>query len=245
MSRVSQLVEEIGQLCQGGLNLLKVKEGETPDIPVLGVAYESWYTRALGVITQVIPERIEDFRQAYKLERRKEITPETYTISDYLMGLSIDRGGLQIFDTRAVFHIKVVRQIAILQAAKETAPSALRDIRTVLQSELIDNDLDGAKELLKANHLRAAGVVVGVALEAHLKAVATRRSITIKKKHPTLGDLNDELRKHGVYDVPMWRLLQRLADIRNLCGHSKDRDPTKPEVDDLIAGAEKVTKEVG
>jgi hypothetical protein len=56
--------------------------------------------------------------------------------------------------------------------------------------------------------------------------------------------LNEELKSHAAYDVPMWRLIQRLADIRNLCGHSKDREPTRSEVDDLIAGVEKVTKEL-
>ena len=32
------------------------------------------------------------------------------------------------------------------------------------------------------------------------------------------------------------------GDIRNLCDHHKDREPTQQEVEDLIKGVEKITK---
>ena len=38
--------------------------------------------------------------------------------------------------------------------------------------------------------------------------------------------------------------IQRLADIRNLCTHPKDREPTKEEVDELISEAERITKTI-
>ena len=47
---------------------------------------------------------------------------------------------------------------------------------------------------------------------------------------------------NGVIDVPTWRQIQRLGDIRNLCDHNKGREPTKKELEELVDGVEKITK---
>ncbi|MGI9165492.1 MAG: hypothetical protein ACR2G5_03750 [Pyrinomonadaceae bacterium] len=86
-------------------------------------------------------------------------------------------------------------------------------------------------------NLRAAGAVAGVVLEAHLQRIATNHSLRITKKEPTISDLNDPLKAAGVYDIPTWRKIQHLADLRNLCDHKKTREPTDSEVRDLIAVA--------
>jgi hypothetical protein len=242
MSRTKQILNEIRSLLEEGMKL-QPSEREDKNLGRLGPEYESWYTRALSVVLQVVPDRVDDFREAYKLERRKEITYDTYTISDYLIGLVIKWSGRPTFDTDQAYSVKLVRQLSILKAAADIAPSVLRDIRTVLRAELIDDDIEAAKELVKSGHLRSAGVVCGVVLEAHLGSIAARHGIKFRKKHPTISDYNDAL-KDKVYDTPMWRFIQRLGDIRNLCAHAKDREPTRDEVDDLIAGTEKVTKEV-
>jgi hypothetical protein len=44
--------------------------------------------------------------------------------------------------------------------------------------------------------------------------------------------------------LPTWRLIQRLGDIRNLSAHSKEREPTKDEIEDMIRGCEKLIAEV-
>ena len=67
-------------------------------------------------------------------------------------------------------------------------------------------------------------------------------NIKTRKKHPTISDFNDLLKNGGVLDTPTWRQIQRLGDVRNLCDHNKDRDPTKEEVEELVSGVEKFTK---
>ena len=127
-------------------------------------------------------------------------------------------------------------------SAQDRVNSILSDIRGVLQAELFDNELDAASELLKKGHLRAAGALAGVTLESHLSKIAANHTLKVGKKNPTIFDFNEELKNNGVYDIPNWRFIQRLGDIRNLCVHSKDRDPTKDEVDELIRGVQKVIK---
>ena len=207
--------------------------------------YEIWYSKALSAVTQIAPLRLTEFKEAYRHEKRKEITYDTYTISDFLLGLRIKFHGELTFNPIQAFGVKFLRQVSIVAAAIHLAPSVLRDIKAILRAELFDSDLDAARALLKAQHLRSAGVVCGVILEAHLKGCCAVHLIKITKKSPGISDLNDLLKEAGVYDVPMWRLVQRLADIRNLCGHKKERDPKPDEVEDLISGTNKVIKEVG
>lgn len=81
-------------------------------------------------------------------------------------------------------------------------------------------------------------------LERHLQRTANNHNIKITKKNPTISDLNDPLKKESVYDTPIWRKIQLLADIRNICTHNKQREPTKEEVEELIQGTNSVIKTV-
>jgi hypothetical protein len=81
-------------------------------------------------------------------------------------------------------------------------------------------------------------------IEGHLQKVAQAHSIKIAKNNPTIADLNDPLKAASVIDTPMWRKISFLADLRNLCSHKKDTEPTKEQVEELIQGAEWLTKNV-
>ncbi|HEX8503790.1 MAG TPA: hypothetical protein VF630_00355, partial [Hymenobacter sp.] len=94
------------------------------------------------------------------------------------------------------------------------------------------------------NHIRVSGALAGVTLEIHLKKVCINHGVIFKKAHPTITDFNEELKKNEMIDVPTWRLIQRLGDIRNMSVHSKDREPTADEVEDLIRGCEKLIAEL-
>lgn len=104
--------------------------------------------------------------------------------------------------------------------------------------------MDAAKELAKNGFNRAAGVVAGVVLERHLKEVSGNHGITIRKRAPAISDLNDTLKNENVIAIPDWRSIQHLGDLRNLCGHDKDSEPTRDKVNDLISGVAKVTKTI-
>ena len=86
--------------------------------------------------------------------------------------------------------------------------------------------------------------MAGVVLERHLAQVTSNHNVTIRKQHPTINDLNELLKGANVLDVPTWRLVQRLGDIRNLCDHNKSREPTTDEIGELIEGVAKITKTV-
>jgi hypothetical protein len=203
--------------------------------------YDSWYSVALQVVRQLLPDRLDDFIAQYKLEKRKDVDFLTYTVSDYLLGLRTSLGGQLIADGKAALP-KMKKQVAILASAKAVLQSKLVDLTEVLQGDLFDNELDAASSLCKRGFVRAAGAMAGVVLEAHLKHVAERHSLKSRKAKPTLSDLNQLLKDNEVVDTPKWRFIQHLTDLRNLCDHHGDREPTKEEVAELVDGVSKVSK---
>lgn len=206
--------------------------------------YQYWYSESKALIKQLLPDRLADFVRHYeKPKPRKDINFESYRIEDALQGITITRGydKEKVVGTEAAIpHFE--QQLAILRSLKARFESSLFDIRQLVQADLFDSELDAAGELLKQKFIRAAGAVAGVVLERHLAQVCDNHSIHIGKKSPGIADLNEALKAANVIDVPQWRFNQHLADIRNLCDHSKKVEPTIEQVADLIAGVKKVTK---
>ena len=206
-------------------------------LPRFADAYEQWYSIAQALVKQVLPDRYEDFVHRYKRPKRKQITYDTYSVSDYLIQLQV---GDALTPDAAIPQLR--NQVDIVKAAESAFEDRLMDITQVLQADLFDSELEAATDLGKKGHCRAAGAVAGVVLEKHLAQVCAGHGSLPSKKNATINDYNQALKDSNVIDVPQWRFVQHLADIRNLCDHHKGADPTKVQVEELIAGVEKVTK---
>lgn len=235
--------EDISKLIKKGDQLLKILKGDNNNLLKFREGYECWYSEAFYLIKTVLSGRLVDFQNYYENKKgdslKKAITytpPESY-------GLSIDtrfayKPPKQIDIAKSLF----INQLNILKSAQSRFESSLFDIRSVLQADLFDSELDAARELLKHGFLRAAGAIAGVVLEKHFAQVCINHKVAVSKKDPSISDCNDLLKKESVLQVTEWRFIQRLGDLRNLCDHNKDREPTKEEVEELINGVEKITK---
>jgi hypothetical protein len=215
-------------------------------LPRFSDEYQRWYSEALALLRQILPDRVSDFVRHYeKPKPRKELTNENYRIEDFLQGLSVTHSVTQetvVDRSAAIPHFN--QQLAIVQAAKARFESSLFEIRQLVQADLLDSELDAARELAENKFTRAAGAVAGVVLERHLGQVCEDHKVKVSKKNPGISDLNELLKAASVIDVPQWRFIQHLADIRNLCDHSKTAEPTAEQVEDLIGGVAKVTKTI-
>ena len=217
-------------------------------LPSFRDQYQPWYSEAKAVVRQLLPDRVPDFARFYqKPNSRKNITFENYTIEDYLQGLNLTRregiGTITVVGPDAAIP-RFRQQLSILQSIRDRFRSSLFDIRQLAQADLFDSELDAAEELAKNKFYRAAGVVAGVVIERHLKEVCGAHGVSIRKKSPQISDLNDALKSSNVIDLPQWRSIQHLGDLRNLCAHNKESEPTASQIGDLLAGVAKVTKTI-
>jgi hypothetical protein len=216
-------------------------------LPSFTGTYQLWYSEAKLLVKQLLPDRLSDFVSHYeKPKARKDITYENYKIEDYLQGLRVTRTTGYLDEKKLAGPDAAIpqfrQQLAILKSVKARFESSLFDIRQLVQADLFDSELDAAGELAKNKFTRAAGALAGVVLERHLGQVCDNHAIKITKKSPTISDLNDALKNANVVDVPTWRFIQHLADIRNVCDHSKKTEPTPDQANDLVAGVMKMTK---
>jgi hypothetical protein len=125
--------------------ILKTKEavwpgGATTDVEVIfkqllktpdfKTEYQAWYSPALRVVQQLLPDRYDEFRELYKPARRKEIDAENYGVADFIAGIRIVRGfnNEEVFSSRSAALGKFGHQIAIIQTAEGRLDSALTDI---------------------------------------------------------------------------------------------------------------------
>ena len=212
-------------------------------LPIFKNEYDTWYSEALAVIKQILPDRQADFIRQYKDEKRKKIDFLTYGISDYLLGVVTRYGGDVVADDSAAIG-KMQIQNSILVAAEKRFESSLFDMQEVLQADIFDSELDASRELAKKGFIRGAGAIAGVVLEKHLGHVCEMHNIKTRKKHPAISDFYQMLKDNEIIDTAKWRFIQHLGDVRNLCDHNKDKEPSKDQVMELIDGVEKVIKTV-
>lgn len=216
------------------------------NLPSFIEKYQYWYSESLSIIKLLLPDRMNDFVKLYeKPKGRKKINYDSYVIEDYLQGLTLTT-------TRGVYKEKVVgpdaaipqfqQQLTILKSVKRRFENSLFDIKQLVQADLFDSEFDAVRELNKKGFTRGAGAVAGVVLESHLSQVCENHKIKVAKKNSTINDFNQLLKDNEVIEMPTWRFIQRLADLRNLCDHKKQRDPKAEDIDELIEGVEKITK---
>jgi len=206
--------------------------------------YQRWYTKGLKAIASLATDRHAEFRSYYEVDtKRKSLGYGTYVIQDYLKGVAPNTYQHPDFDARAQVLTCFFNQLTILKAIGERVDSVLANIEGELYAELQDSEVVVARQLAKVS-LRAAGALVGVVIEGHLQKIASAHGVKLAKKNPTIADLNDPLKAASIIDTPGWRKISFLADLRNLCSHKKDAEPTKEQVEELIQGAEWLTKNV-
>lgn len=256
MPKRSEILDEAEALAREGSDLyfaLLLDTNDVPEatrkalenqkLPQFRLVYEDWYSKSLRLIRQVLPDRLDDFVLLYRDPRRKEFDALTYTISDYLLRIQSTRGTRIVVGESAAVP-KMERQAGIVRAAVASLRSHLVDLEVVLQADLFDSELEAANQLARHGFLRAAGAMAGVVLEKHLHHVALEHGYKSRKKAPSISDFNQHLKKVEAIDTPRWRFIQHLGDLRNLCDHPKDREPTLDDVQELIGGTTKVIKSV-
>ena len=245
MNTSEAVKKELKSLLEKQNDLIKLAQ-DNKDIIEFGTTYQNWYSRAYKLVESLAPERLGEFASYYLIDPKRKMTDAgNYVLQDYIKGIGArtDHFDNPLWDTNNLAMIRIMNQMQILASLSSRIDSVLQDVTGHLFAELQDSELSAAAQLKKVSK-RAAGALAGVVLERHLQRAAKNHKIPIRKKASTISDLNDPLKQAGAYDVPMWRKIQLLADIRNLCSHQKTTEPTDEQVEELISGVNVVIKSV-
>lgn len=237
---------DIQNLIKSGESILKKMKADK-NLSQLRRDYEVWYSESYAVIKIILPDRISDFSKMYYDDKTKDGLKNNFQFipSTIVKGSGWDLGlndsvipPQEIDIAKSIFD----SQIGILKSCEKRFESSLFDIKQLLQSDIFDSELEAAKELNKKGFTRGAGAVAGVVLEGHLTQVCSNHTITVKKSNPSINDLNQLLKDNSIIETHDWRFIQRLGDLRNLCDHKKQKEPTQDEIDELIKGVDKMSK---
>lgn len=222
------------------------KMKDNKNLATLRQDYEMWYSESFAVIKIILPDRISDFSKMYYDDKKKEglKTYFQHTPSTFVKGLGFEYMGDHVIPPKEIDIAKSIfdSQIGILKSCEKRFESSLFDIKQLLQADIFDSELEAARELNKKGFTRGGGAVAGVVLEGHLTQVCSNHKLTIKKNNPTINDLNQLLKDNTIIETPTWRSIQHLGDLRNLCDHKKQKEPTKEEIEELIQGVDKLSK---
>lgn len=126
-------------------------------------------------------------------------------------------------------------QYAILTATKEDYEDGfLTSIRSLVQAEVFESELEQAEELLGNGYYVASAVIVGIVLETGLRELCDRESI----EHGKLDKMNADIAKKGIYNKLQQKRITALADIRNSAAHGKNDEFSSDDVRRMIEEVE-------
>ncbi|MGY4398211.1 hypothetical protein ACVWZA_003415 [Sphingomonas sp. UYAg733] len=125
-----------------------------------------------------------------------------------------------------------MRQVkAVFEAAREDFEGGyLNSVRTLIQSEVFDNELEQARELLNGGYFPAAAVIAGVVLENTLRQLCDNHQID----RGNLNKMNADLAKVAQYNKLKAKQVTAWADIRNNAAHGHYDQFSRGDVADMI-----------
>ena len=123
------------------------------------------------------------------------------------------------------------RMKAVFDAAREDFEGGyLTSLRTLVQAEVFDSELEQATELLQKGYELAAAVISGTVLETALRELCDRNQIP----HGKLDKMNADLAKKNIYNANMAKRITALAAIRNSAAHGKSNEFSADDVKSMI-----------
>ena len=126
--------------------------------------------------------------------------------------------------------------LPVFKAAKSDFEGGfLSSIKSLVQAEIFDSELEQATELLSAGYKTPAAVVAGIVLETGLRDLCDSQGIT----HAKLDKMNSDLAKAGIYGKLEQKRITALADIRNSAAHGRPDEFTDQDVSDMLRDVER------
>jgi hypothetical protein len=121
-----------------------------------------------------------------------------------------------------------------LSAKEQYDGGYIFDLRTLIQAEVFEDELEQAEHLLEGGYAVPAAVIAGVALETAMRKLCQQNGISLASK-ATINPMNDELAKAGIYNASKKKLITAWAGFRNDAAHGT-APVSKEDARQMIAG---------
>ena len=166
----------------------------------------NWSVKAKNIIANSCGENSQHFKEFEKAQKR----------------------------TRYDNNFSVLRRLAaVFLAAKDDFEGGyVKTIRSLIQAEVFDDELEQATELLNSGYISAAAVISGTVLESTLRSLCLANGIQFGK----MDKMNSDLAKAGVYNGLVQKKITAFAAVRNSAAHGKKDDFTNADVQSMIEG---------
>lgn len=228
---INEKLYELAQDATSYNGKIKTESVDWATVDEVDEHYEIWYNQALTIVSEYLPKRESDFRNAYSgMDDFIHFDDKEYMEADRYCGL-----------LRRI----VSRQRNILLSIPSKLETERLKIRKEISDGILTEELYEAKALWDNGNVRAAGVVAGVALERHLLTLCNVSDRNLKYDHSDgIRSLAETLNQAGEISNNKKSQLAYLADIRNDCAHANEGEPDSREVERLINQAEDFVREV-
>jgi len=120
-----------------------------------------------------------------------------------------------------------------------------RSVSELIHADMFSDLLEIARELDGSGYKDAAAVQAGTALELHLRLLAEKHNIetvTEKNQSKGAGNLNEELKKAGVYAKIEQHGVTAMLSIRNAAAHGHFDEYSADKVEKLISDVREFVK---
>lgn len=133
---------------------------------------------------------------------------------------------------------KIFKRVnSVFEAAKEDFQAGyLVSIRSLIQAEVFDTELEQAQEFLRLSYKVPAAVIAGTVLESAIRELCSRNNIA----HGKLDKMNADLTKAGVYNGIVQKRITHLAAVRNSAAHGNDAEFKTYDVKAMIDEVEQI-----
>ncbi len=135
----------------------------------------------------------------------------------------------KILDSTVSEHVKADRLVGIVKALKgDLEDGYLETFPELVRGEMFENLIEMARHLLEEGYKDAAAVITGSSLESHLHQLCPKHGVPINHtvpdgtiKHKKAEQLNQILRKEGIYTLFDQKQITAWLDLRNNAAHGK------------------------
>ncbi len=189
-----------------------------------------------------------DFGYTNRVDETGAINLRTSSLSFLQRIFGVDHPYYQEFDEIINGHSPdTARQaLGILEAAREEISGGwLFTAKGLVSAEIFSDFLEMASYLLSESYKDAAAVVIGSALEVHLKQLCQKYNIPTERIDKTgngiplkADTLNAELKKAGVYNLLDQKNVTAWLDLRNDAAHGNYARYAKEQVELMLSGVQ-------